>query len=93
MLGGKVQQPLEPIPHPAGQLPTLADLGLQMAKQDTGYSRGAAAAKSSADRLCGDSIHVFNELSAGRGALGRFPGAGVMPLVCQFLGTQALGDK
>lgn len=38
----------------------------------------------------GDTVRVFDELSAGYGALGRFPGRSVMPLISQFIGVEVL---
>lgn len=80
-LGKLQQQPLDPIPHPGEELPKLLEFGQQVAQQ------GAAAPGVSPDRLSGDHVQVFSELAAGHGALGRFPGPGVMPLVCEFLGS------
>lgn len=88
VLGGLAelqQQPLQPIPHPGEALPTLAEFGQQVARQGAAAAPSAAA-EVAADRLCGDPVQVFSELAAGHGALGRFPGSGVMPLVRQFLG-------
>lgn len=37
--------------------------------------------------LYGDRVGAFDELSAGAGALGRFPGSEVMPLIKRFVGV------
>ena len=38
-------------------------------------------------RVCGDAVGRFDEVAAARGALGRFPGSEVMPLLRQFVCT------
>ena len=35
----------------------------------------------------GDAVRSFDEVSAARGGLGRFPGSGVMTLIKQFAGV------
>jgi 2,3-bisphosphoglycerate-independent phosphoglycerate mutase len=37
----------------------------------------------------GDPVRAFDEVSAARGGLGRFTGAGVMTLIKQFAGVRA----
>ena len=38
----------------------------------------------------GDAVRSFDELSAARGSLGRFPGSEVMTLIKQFVGGVAV---
>lgn len=38
--------------------------------------------------VLGDEVAVFNEIDAAAGALGRFPGSQVMPLIRQFTGLE-----
>jgi 2,3-bisphosphoglycerate-independent phosphoglycerate mutase len=40
-----------------------------------------------AGAACGTGVLSFDELSAAQGCLGRFTGAGVMPLLRQFCGS------
>lgn len=68
--------PLEPIPHP-DPAERVADL---LAKAE---SRGRAAAETGA--IHGDGVGRFDEVAAAQGALGRFPGSQVMPLLRSFL--------
>ena len=69
--------PLEPIPHP-DPAERVADL---LAKATE--SKGRAAAETGA--MHGDGVGRFDEVAAAQGALGRFPGSQVMPLVRSFL--------
>ena len=81
-MGGLQQvqrQPLEPISHPSESQPSLLEFGRSLAAAQ--QERAATAAPV---RVAGDAVETFGELAAARGALGRFTGAGVMPLVRQF---------
>lgn len=74
------QQPLSPIPHPEEDLPNLVDFGRGLAQ------RHQERPSIEMHRLSGDKVRVYSEVVAAQGALGRFTGAAVMPLVRQFLG-------
>lgn len=43
--------------------------------------------------VLGDAVAAFDELSAARGALGRFPGSEAMPLLKRFIGLEAAGER
>ncbi len=71
--------PLKPIPHPnPGE--SVADL---LATRAENGPEGTAAVETSAQH--GDSVREFDEVAAAQGALGRFPGSQVMPLIRSFL--------
>lgn len=74
------QQPLSPIPHPGEVLPNLVDFGhgLPQPRLDRPPIE--------MQRLSGDDVRVYSEIAAAHGALGRFTGGAIMPLVRQFLG-------
>jgi hypothetical protein len=85
-IGGAAQlaacSPGQRIPLPdVKQPPDLQQL-LQQAQQQaqSSSSRCSGAA-------CWDEVVAFDELSAARGSLGRFPGSQVMPLIKDFLHT------
>ncbi|KAJ9529593.1 hypothetical protein QJQ45_013881, partial [Haematococcus lacustris] len=70
--------PLEPIPLPdVEQPPSTAKLCRQVGRGVLPYARVQV--------VRGDPVRCFDELSAARGGLGRFPGSEVMPLVKAFL--------
>ena len=71
--------PLKPIPHPDPK-ESIADL---LATRGENESEGAAAEKDSAQH--GDCVRDFDEVAVAQGALGRFPGSQVMPLIRSFL--------
>ncbi|CAL8468172.1 g7711 [Coccomyxa elongata] len=69
--------PLEPIPHPdPGE--SIADL---LATKIENESVVTAAVETSAQHV----VREFDEVAAAQGALGRFPGSQVMPLIRSFL--------
>lgn len=40
--------------------------------------------------VLGDGVQEFSEIAVAAGALGRFPGSGIMPLIRQFVGLEAV---
>lgn len=74
------QQPLSPIPHPEENLPNLVDFGHGLPQQLQDRH------PIDMQRLSGDHVRLYSEVAAAHGALGRFTGGAIMPLVRQFLG-------
>ncbi len=69
--------PLEPIPHP--------DPGESVAEllSKANGVEGTAAPERTVQ--LGDTVGSFDEVAAAHGALGRFPGSQVMPLIRDFI--------
>ena len=76
-------------------LPALAAIqqaaagGAPAAEPDPAQQAGAAAGPAAGE--WGDGVRRFSEIDAPAGALGRFPGSQVMPLIRQFVGLEAAG--
>lgn len=93
---------LAPLPLPTlAKLPSLEELNRQAAREDarrkSSWAGRAWDPMMPAElfgpgrtpwpqAVRGDVVRSFDEISAARGGLGRFTGAGVMPLVKQFAG-------
>jgi hypothetical protein len=70
----------------AGAAPATGSIAAAEAAAD-GSSGGVGSWLESWPQLAlGDAVVAFDELSAAKGSLGRFTGAGIMPLVKQFTG-------
>ncbi len=86
--------PLAPIPLPdVASPPSFSQLRLQAQAQEARRRAGAAgdAAAVYPRLVLGDGVRSFDELSASCGALGRFTGASIMPIIKQLCGRGGAG--
>lgn len=67
--------PLPSIPHPSSDVKTLSELDA---------AANVADARKQQLGCTGDSVLTFGEQAAAEGALGRFPGCEVMPMIKNF---------
>lgn len=77
--------PLPFIAHPGSDLKSVPEL-----KEAADHRQSEA--KSWQLSSCGDAVTAYNERSAAEGALGRFPGCEVMPLIKTFCGISPHRD-
>lgn len=71
--------------------PNGAAAGAEQGSQVGSTEAAAASAAAGEDALgaWGDGVKRYSEIDAAAGALGRFPGSQVMPLIRQFIGLEA----
>lgn len=92
---------LGPIPHPAEEgaggegAQAAAAVAAAIDGRQTQRQQQPIAARQGQERrrpaaVLGDGVAEFSEIAVAAGALGRFPGSGIMPLVRQFIGLEAV---